>query len=510
MPVSLKQMRYAVAIARSRSFRPSGGACSVSQPALSQQILALEEMCGTPLFDRLRSGVRLTPFGRGFVDLAQAAIESAEALDAFALGHGGRPDRRLHLGLIPTVAPYLLPEIFPALTDNFADLSFTISENRTDALIAGLVDGSLDIALIGTEPPDSGPKLVSRILFHDPFVLATSRDETTAEPVSLASLAPERILLLDEGHCFRDQTIAACRLESDPAVRTFAATSLSTIVEFVANGQGVTLLPPDRGPQGRGRPAHRHPLHRLPRCGSHAVAGMAESHALRTDLRKHRRSHTAGAPADFRCTARSVAGNWPRAATRFWTGRRTREARALPPRALERRGHAAAARGLRAPDARHGHSLLRAPERIEVAQRRIVPSEMGAGGHPRPVGGAVVLVEGQRALGPVQRLFEAALHHPQPRQAAHDMALAGIGGGELQCTAIGRLGDLDAAPMHAGGAGVDVPQEAVGVHRHGTLGDGISQVLLAGAEQPEAEHRQGRRIVGAQRQPPPRQGLRPF
>lgn len=243
MAISLKQMRYAVAVARAGHFGRAAEACSVSQPALSQQILSLEELCGTALFDRLKSGVRMTPFGRGFVDLAQAAIESAEALDAFALGHGGRPDRSLHFGLIPTVAPYLLPEIFPALTESLGDLSFTISENRTDALIAGLIDGSLDVALIGTDPPDGGPKLISRTLFHDAFVLATSLKESTAEPVSLAKLRPERILLLDEGHCFRDQTIAACRLDSDPAARTFAATSLSTIVEFVANGQGVTLLP---------------------------------------------------------------------------------------------------------------------------------------------------------------------------------------------------------------------------------------------------------------------------
>ena len=236
-------MRYAVAVARAGHFGRAAEACAVSQPALSQQILALEELCRTPLFDRLKSGVRLTPFGRSFVDLAQAAIESAEALDAFALGHGGRPDRPLRFGLIPTVAPYLLPDIFPALTHSLADLAFAISEDRTDALIAGLVDGSLDLALIATEPPDSGPKLVCRTLFDDPFVLATSRAEETAGPVSLASLPPERILLLDEGHCFREQTIAACGLDGNSAVRTFAATSLSTIVEFVANGQGVTLLP---------------------------------------------------------------------------------------------------------------------------------------------------------------------------------------------------------------------------------------------------------------------------
>jgi LysR family hydrogen peroxide-inducible transcriptional activator len=240
--VSLKQMQYALAVARSGHFGRAAEACAISQPALSQQILALEELCGTPLFDRLRSGIRLTPFGREFVVLAQEVIKRAEALDSFILGHAGRPDRPIRFGLIPTVAPYLLPEIFPALTRGLPGLDFTISENRTEALISGLVDGSLDIALIGTAPPENGPRLVSRPLFDDPFVLATSSVENTTAPVSLANLAPERILLLDEGHCFRDQTIAACRLGSDPA-RTFAATSLSTIVEFVANGQGVTLLP---------------------------------------------------------------------------------------------------------------------------------------------------------------------------------------------------------------------------------------------------------------------------
>ena len=243
MPISLKQMRYAAALARHAHFGRAAEACAVSQPALSQQISALEDLCGTPLFDRLKSGIRLTPFGRRFVEMAQATIESAEALDAFALGHGGSLNRALRFGLIPTVAPYLLPEIFPALTSGMPTVNFIISENRTEALITGLVDGSLDIALIGTEPPDNGPKLVSRALFRDPFVLATSLGEAVDGPVQLDQLAPERILLLDEGHCFRDQTIAACRLARHPSARAFAATSLSTIVEFVANGQGVTLLP---------------------------------------------------------------------------------------------------------------------------------------------------------------------------------------------------------------------------------------------------------------------------
>ena len=118
MAVSLKQMQYALAVARNGHFGRAAEACAISQPALSQQILALEDLCGTPLFDRLRSGIRLTPFGREFVAMAQEVVKRAEALDAFVLGHSGRPDRPIRFGLIPTVAPYLLPDIFPALTSS--------------------------------------------------------------------------------------------------------------------------------------------------------------------------------------------------------------------------------------------------------------------------------------------------------------------------------------------------------------------------------------------------------
>jgi len=241
--ITLKQMRYAVAVAEAGHFGRAAEASSVTQPALSQQILSLERLCGTPLFDRLRTGVGLTPFGREFITMARETIKSAEVLNAFAIGRTGRPARALRFGLIPTVAPYLLPEIFPALTSNLPDLKFTISESRTEALLDGLRDGSLDLALIATEPASGGPRLVDTPLFEDNFVLATPSSETTKLPVSLAALPPERILLLDEGHCFRDQTISACRLDTERGAKTFAATSLSTIVEFVANGQGVTLLP---------------------------------------------------------------------------------------------------------------------------------------------------------------------------------------------------------------------------------------------------------------------------
>jgi LysR family hydrogen peroxide-inducible transcriptional activator len=236
-------MRYAMALAETGHFGRAAERCHVTQPALSQQIMLLEEASGRALFDRLAKSVRLTPFGREFVERARRIVEGADELEAFAAGRAGAPGHPIRFGLIPTVAPYLLPEVFPALRKELPTLSFTISENRTDALLAGLTEGGLDIALIATEPPAGGPKLRVSPLFDDSFVLAATEAEHVSAPVDLSSLAPERIMLLSEGHCFRDQAIAACGLGDDPASRTFAATSLSTIVEFVANGQGVTLLP---------------------------------------------------------------------------------------------------------------------------------------------------------------------------------------------------------------------------------------------------------------------------
>ena len=197
MNLTQRQLSMFVTTADLMNISRASQALHISQPALSQQVQAIEELCGTPLFDRLKSGVRPTPFGMEFVSRARQVLESADALAAFTLGHAGEPDRPIRFGLIPTVAPYLLPEIFPALTAGLPGLGFTVSENRTDALIAGLVDGSLDVALIGTDAPLHGPRLVSRPLFEDAFVLATSRNEGTTTPVSLSSLAPERILLLE-------------------------------------------------------------------------------------------------------------------------------------------------------------------------------------------------------------------------------------------------------------------------------------------------------------------------
>jgi LysR family hydrogen peroxide-inducible transcriptional activator len=243
MTITLRQMRYATALADTGHFGRAAERCHVTQPGLSQQIRQLEDLCGAPLFDRLGKSVRLTPLGREFVERARPILEQADVLDGFLAGARGHPTRPLRFGLIPTVAPYLLPHVFPALRRDLPGLSFIVSEGRTDALITGLADGSLDLALIASEPKPGGLRLTVAPLFADEFVLATGVDDDMRDPVALTAIDSDRILLLDEGHCFRDQAMAVCGISSEAAGRAFAATSLSTIVEFVANGQGITLLP---------------------------------------------------------------------------------------------------------------------------------------------------------------------------------------------------------------------------------------------------------------------------
>lgn len=240
--LTLKQLRYALALAHEGHFSRAAERCYITQSALSQQIRLLEAHCEARLFVRRSGRVHPTPFGRDFLNLAGRLVSEADRLEAFAKNRGGRPDRPARFGLIPTVAPYLLPEIYPRLVENMPDVSFSISESRTERLLQNIEDGRLDFALIATEPP-ARSGLKEALLFADPFVLATAGGVELPGPVRLAELDPASILLLDEGHCLRDQAMDACALSQGDAADAFAATSLGTIVEFVANGQGVTLLP---------------------------------------------------------------------------------------------------------------------------------------------------------------------------------------------------------------------------------------------------------------------------
>lgn len=239
--ITLRQLHYAQAIAEEGQFGRAARRCHVTQPALSQQIKLLEERCHTPLFERLGKTVTLTPFGRDFLAHASRVLSAATDLETFADISAGQPARPLRFGLIPTVAPYLLADILPALTDALEDTLFSISEGKTERLLSALIEGDLDVCLIATDIDK--PSLASMTLFADPFVLATPKDTPLPDPVKLAKLPRDKFLLLEEGHCLRDQMVDACALKPDMQGRTFAATSLTTILELVANGYGFTLLP---------------------------------------------------------------------------------------------------------------------------------------------------------------------------------------------------------------------------------------------------------------------------
>ncbi|RDE10181.1 hydrogen peroxide-inducible genes activator [Pelagibacterium lacus] len=239
--ITLRQLHYARIIAEEGHFGRAAARCHVTQPALSQQVKLLEERCNSAIFDRSGKAVALTPFGREFLDYATRVLNAAAELEGFADASAGRPARPLRFALIPTVAPYLLPEILPALGIALPEIGFAVSEGKTDRLLSGLAKGDFDLALIATETTRSN--LTTVPLFADPFVLATPRGADFEDPVALSDLPRDEVLLLEEGHCLRDQAVDACALKPDLQGRTFAATSLATILELVANGYGVTLLP---------------------------------------------------------------------------------------------------------------------------------------------------------------------------------------------------------------------------------------------------------------------------
>ncbi len=243
MPITLKQMRYAVAIDQEGHFGRASQICHVTQPALSQQINLLEEICGTNIFDRASKPIKTTPFGAEFIARSKVILHETNRLVSFSLSQQGKPHHPIRFGLIPTIAPYLLPDIFPLLQQNLPEVAFNVSEAKTEQLLEAIETGNLDMALIATEPEKATRFNVKEIIY-DPFVLATSKKQKDiSNPADLTDIPIANILLLNEGHCLRDQTIKACNSEHKTSINSFAATSLSTIMEFVANEQGVTLLP---------------------------------------------------------------------------------------------------------------------------------------------------------------------------------------------------------------------------------------------------------------------------
>jgi LysR family transcriptional regulator, hydrogen peroxide-inducible genes activator len=240
---SLRQLQYAVAVAGSLSFRKAAEVCHVSQPSLSAQLAQLEDALGVRLFERDRRRVLVTAAGKELVERARRVLLEADDLIAAAKRAGDPLAGTLRIGVIPTISPYLLPSATPALRTAYPRLTTVWVEDKTASLVRSLDAGVLDAALLALEAEIGDVE--HEVLADDPFVLATRPGDPLGEksmPAKPSELRQASVLLLDDGHCFRDQALAYCSSAKARELE-FRATSLPTLAQMVAGGAGVTLLP---------------------------------------------------------------------------------------------------------------------------------------------------------------------------------------------------------------------------------------------------------------------------
>jgi LysR family transcriptional regulator, hydrogen peroxide-inducible genes activator len=241
MHATLRQLRYFDALARHCHFGRAAEACAISQPALSMQIRELEQTLGGVLLERGARQVGLTAFGEEVAERVRDILRSVDELGDFARASRDRLVGRLRIGMIPTIAPYLLPAVIGNLARTHPELEIHVRETLTPKLIQELAEGRLDAAIVAL--PVSEPSLAEVALFAENFLLVRpGEDEGTPVP-SAEALREMRLLLLEEGHCFRDQALSFCNMQSSPPREVLDASSLSTLVQMVGAGIGVTLIP---------------------------------------------------------------------------------------------------------------------------------------------------------------------------------------------------------------------------------------------------------------------------
>jgi LysR family hydrogen peroxide-inducible transcriptional activator len=242
--MNLRDLEYLVAVADHRHFGEAATATFASQPTLSTQIRKLEAELGVQLIERTPRNVALTTAGARVVTEARAVLERVAAIRAVARAARDPEAATVRLGLFPTVAPYLLPHVVPLIRSRYPHLELLLVEEKTEVLVDRLRDGRLDAAVLAR--PVREDQFDETILFVEDFVLAVPVDHALAgstEPVPLSVLAGLQVLLLEEGHCLRDQALAVCQLAGADEWSGFRATSLETMRQMVAAGVGVTLLP---------------------------------------------------------------------------------------------------------------------------------------------------------------------------------------------------------------------------------------------------------------------------
>ena len=241
--MNLRDLKYLVALADLRHFGKAADACFVSQPTLSTQIRKLEEELGVTLVERAPRKVMLTAAGQDVVQRARRIVAEIDEMKEAARRSRDPESGSLRLGVFPTLGPYLLPHAVPRLRERFPGLELLLVEEKSDVLLQRLRDGKLDATLLALPLHDD--QLHAEFLFEEPFLLAAPQQHELARGKSLSvdQLSDETLLLLEDGHCLRDQALDVCRLSGAQEKSGFRATSLETLRQMVAAGVGVTLLP---------------------------------------------------------------------------------------------------------------------------------------------------------------------------------------------------------------------------------------------------------------------------
>ncbi len=240
--ITLRQLRYLSSLARHRHFGRAAEDCAISQPALSMQVRELEREIGAELVERRPGEIALTDTGLEVAQRAEGILAATRDLVGF-VSHRDVLSGRLKLGVIPTLAPYVLPRVLPRLQARYPRLRLEVRETQTKLLLGELARGELDTVMLAL--PVEGADAETMMLFDDAFLLAVpAADKTPARGrVDIADVDQHRLILLEEGHCLRDQALAFCAGKQSDAPAGLGATSLATVMQMVANGYGVTLLP---------------------------------------------------------------------------------------------------------------------------------------------------------------------------------------------------------------------------------------------------------------------------
>jgi LysR family hydrogen peroxide-inducible transcriptional activator len=242
--VNLRDLRYLVAVADHRHFGRAAEECFVSQPTLSTQIKKLERELGVELLERNPGQVLLTAVGERVVERARVVLDEAGNIAEIARRAQDPEAGTVSIGLFPTLGPYLLPHVVPHARERFPHLEMLLVEEKTEEVLRRLRDGRLDVGILAMPVHDG--RLRCEPLFEEDFLLAVPRGHRLARlggPVTSASIAGESLLLLEEGHCLRDQALAVCEMAGASERDDFRATSLETLRQMVSAGVGVTLLP---------------------------------------------------------------------------------------------------------------------------------------------------------------------------------------------------------------------------------------------------------------------------